>query len=613
MYKQVEKNMDLNSHAVATMLLTVVALILFSRERTPLESSSLLVIVILAVGFTIFPYTNNTGNTLNPIKFFSGFSHEALLAVCGLMVTGYGLVRTGAIEPVGRFLSQLWINKPILSTIGTLSIGAILSAFINNTPIVVLLLPILISVGISTNTNTSNILMPMGLATLLGGMTTTIGTSTNLLVVSVAQDSGVDAFGIFDFIIPGSIAAAVGIIYLWLIGPLLLPKRTSAMPNISPRVFTAHLFIPENSFCDGKTMREILDKTGNRMKVERIRKPEETFVLPFPDATVYAKDRLLVRDTPANLKEFETLIGATLYNKDIRVDEEHPLTEDNQQLAELVIDRSSPMVGRTLRDIRFKDTYNIVTLAIHRRGKALTAMPQGIYNVSLKIGDVLLVQGSKENIEEVKKRDQFLVLDGTTDLPETSKATTALMIMSAVILLPVLNIIPISISAIVGTLLMIATNCLSWKDVQRSLSTSVILIVVASLALGYALIETGATDFLAQAFLKFTQGLPPAYILSALMFLMGILTNVVSNNAAAVIGTPIAIKIAQSLGLPPEGFILAVLFGANLSFVTPMAYQTNLLVMNAGGYTFGDFVKVGLPLALLVWLVLSFALPAIYF
>jgi len=556
------------------MLLTVVALILFSREKTPLET---------------------------------------LLAVCGLMIVGEGLVRTGALEPVGRLFAKLWALNPFLSLLGTLVIGATLSAFINNTPIVVLLLPILVSVSVRTNTGTAGILMPMGLATLLGGMTTTIGTSTNLLVVSVAKSSGVDEMGIFDFFVPGSIAAFVGILYLWLIAPKILPERTSAMPDTSPRIFTAHLFIPEDSTSVGKALRDVLELTGNRMKVERIRKPEETFILPFPDVTVKAGDRLLVRDTPANLKEYESLIGAQLYHQGVQVDEEHPLTAENQQLAELVIDRGSPMVRRTLRDIKFASTYNIVTLAIHRRGKALEAMPQGIDNVSLKIGDVLLVQGSQENIEEVKQRNQFLVLDGTTDLPETSKAKLSLMIMASVILLSAFDIVPIAISALGGSLLMIATSCLSWNDVQRSLSTSVILIVVASLALGYALIETGATFFMAQAFLDVTHGLPPAYILSALMFLMGMLTNVVSNNAAAVIGTPVAIQIAESLGLPAEAFILAVLFGANLSFATPMAYQTNLLVMNAGGYTFGDFVKVGLPLALIVWLVLSFLLPAMYF
>ncbi len=604
--------MDLNPHAIATMLLTVVALILFSREQTPLESSSLLVIVVLAVGFSVFPYIDSTGQALDPAKFFAGFGHEALIAVCALMVAGHGLVRTGALEPIGRLLAKMWSFSPMLSLLGTLLTGAILSAFINNTPIVVLLLPILVSVAVRTNTNASGILMPMGLATLLGGMTTTIGTSTNLLVVSAAKDFGINSFGIFDFVLPGSIAAGIGILYLWLIAPLIIPKRLAVMPNTSPRVFTAHLLITKGCFAADKSLREVLEKTNNRMKVDRIRKPEETFTLPFPDAQIKVGDRLLVRDTPQNLKEYETLLGATLYSKDIKVDEAHPLTEDNQQLAELVIDRGSPMVRRTLKDIRFKDTYNTVTLAIHRRGRALESMPQGIYNVSLKIGDILLVQGSKENIEALKQRNQFLVLDGTTDLPVTSKAPISLAIMAMIVLLPISNIAPISISALLGALLMIATNCLNWKDVKRSLSTQVVLIVVASLALSYALTKTGATDFLALSFIQLTNGMSPAFVLSALMLLMGVLTNIVSNNAAALIGTPIAIKIAQTLGVPVEGFILAVLFGANLSFATPMAYQTNLLVMNAGGYTFGDFVKVGLPLALVIWAALSIILPIFY-
>ncbi len=429
-YKLIDINMDLNPHAIATMILTMFALILFSREQTPLESSSLLVIVILALGFSLFPYTDSLGNTLDPVQFFTGFGHEALIAVCALMVAGHGLVRTGALEPIGRLLAKMWTLSPTLSLLGTLIIGGVLSAFINNTPIVVLLLPILVSVAVRTNTNASGILMPMGLATLLGGMTTTIGTSTNLLVVSAAKDFGVGSFSIFEFIIPASIAAGVGILYLWLIAPLILPQRNAVMPNTSPRIFTAHLYIPEGSIAANQTVRSIIEKTGNRMKIERIRKTEESFTLPFPDALVRVGDRLLVRDTPQNLKEYESLLGATLFNKNVRVDEEHPLTEENQQLAELVIDRGSPMVRRSLRDIRFKDTYNIVTLAIHRRGKALESMPQGINNVSLKIGDVLLVQGSKESIEAVKQRNQFLVLDGTTDLPVTSKAPISLIIMA---------------------------------------------------------------------------------------------------------------------------------------------------------------------------------------
>jgi len=605
--------MDLNPHAIATLVLTIVALYLFTREKIPLESSSLLVVVLLAIGFTIFPFTSPEGIKLNPYTFFAGFSHEALLAVCGLMIAGYGVVRTGALEPVGRLLSKMWALSPTLSLLATLVIGALLSAFVNNTPIVVLLLPILVSVSIRTKTNASAVLMPMGLATLLGGMTTTIGTSTNLLVVSVANDLGVERMGIFDFFIPASIAAFIGIIYLWLIAPKLLPKRKTAMPDTSPRVFTAHLSIKEDSFAHDKTLREILDKTGNRMRVSKIRRSENNFTLPLPDAHVQAGDRLLVRDTPQNLKEFESLLGADLMSKGVQVDENNPLSADDQQLAELVIDRGSPMVHRTLKGTRFADVYQLVTLAIHRKGQVLESMPQGIDNVTLRVGDVLLVQGQREHIDEVKKRNQFLVLDATKDLPTTSKARLSLGIMAGVILLSVFKILPISISAIAGSLLMIATNCISWRDAQRALSSQVILIVVASLALGTALTATGGTTYLAQSFLSLTASMSPPFILSGLILLMGILTNLVSNNAAAVIGTPIAIEIARTLGLPVEPFVLAVLFGANLSFATPMAYKTNLLVMNAGGYTFGDFVKVGVPLAILMWISLSIILPWMYF
>ena len=192
---------SINSHSLAVMLLTVFALFLFTREKVPLETSSLFILVALTVGFTVFPYTyENT--TIHAIDFFSGFGHEALIAVCALMIAGQGLVRTGALEPVGRVLSKLWGSYPKLSLLLTLVVGATLSAFVNNVPIVILLLPILTAVSIRTKTSASKVLMPMGFATLIGGMSTTIGTSTNLLVVSVAVDMGLKSFGMFDFFLP---------------------------------------------------------------------------------------------------------------------------------------------------------------------------------------------------------------------------------------------------------------------------------------------------------------------------------------------------------------------------------------------------------------------------
>lgn len=604
--------MLLDPHAIWSLALTVTALILFTRDRIPLETSSLFVIAALAVSFSLFPFVNDSGIVLNPVSFYSGFGHEALIAVCGLMVVGYGIVRTGALDPVGRGLAKIWAISPMLSVLVTLIVSALLSAVVNNTPIVVLLLPIMLNVAMRTKTSPSGLLMPMGLATLLGGMTTTIGTSTNLLVVSVASDMGLETISMFDFFIPASLAGLIGIIYLWLIAPRILPNRTPALEDSSPRIFTAHLHIPEGSYADGKTLKDIIEKTEGAIQVSGIRRSESTFTVPLPDASIRAGDKLLVRDTPQKLKDYERALGATLYSKGHQVDDDNPISDDQQHLAELVIDRGSPMIHRTLNEAHFSDVYQLVTLAIHRKGKVLESMPQGIAKTPMRLGDVLLVQGSNENIEEVKKRGHFLVLDATTELPSTKYAPRAIAIMTLTILAAALGIMPISISAIAGSLLMVLTNCLKWQDIQRALSAQVILIVVASLALGSALTQTGATDYVAHQFVALTDGWSGRLIFSALMLLMAILTNVVSNNAAAVIGTPIAISIAYEVGLPPEAFVLAVLFGANMSYATPMAYQTNLLVMNAGGYTFMDFVKTGVPLTIIIWLSFSFIIPYMY-
>lgn len=604
--------MFLNPHAIWAMVLTVIALVLFTRDRIPLETSSLMVIVLLAISFSIYPYENEAGLVLDPISFFSGFGHEALIAVCGLMIAGYGIVRTGALDPVGRGLAKIWAISPTLSILITLVVSALLSAVVNNTPIVVLLLPIMLNVAIRTKSSPSRILMPMGLATLLGGMTTTIGTSTNLLVVSVAADMGLTSIGMFDFFVPAILAGSVGIIYLWLIAPRILPERTPSLQDTGPRIFTAHLHIPDDSFAVGRTLTEIIEKTEGMIQVSGIRRSENTLTVPLPDAKIRAGDRLLVRDTPSHLKEYERILGATLYSKGHEVSDDNPLSEDQQHLAELVIDRGSPMIHRTLNEAHFSDVYQLVTLAIHRKGKVLESMPQGIAMTPLRLGDVLLVQGSSENIEQVKRRGHFLVLDATTELPSTKKAPMAIAIMAITILVAALGIMPIAISAVAGALMMVLTSCLQWQDIQRALSAQVILIVVASLALGSALTQTGATLYVAHQFVELTAGMSDRFIFSGLMLLMAILTNIVSNNAAAVIGTPIAISIANQLGLPPEAFVLAVLFGANMSYATPMAYQTNLLVMNAGGYTFMDFVKVGLPLTIIMWLAFSVIIPVMY-
>jgi len=603
-------------HAIVVMTIVVIALFLFAKEGLPLASSSLFILVILIVFFELFPFETES-RVISAKHFFSGFGHEALIAVSALMIAGHGLVRTGALEPIGRQLARYWTNHPHLSMIATLFAGAVLSAFVNNTPIVVLLLPILISVSLRTGTKASNTLMPMGFATLIGGTTTTIGTSTNLLVVFVASDLGLKQFGMFDFALPAIIAGTVGIIYLWLIAPRLIPEREPMMKTTSPRMFRAQIHIDDESIANGKTIAEILDITDGRMEIEQVLRGDRSYCLvTLPDVFIKAGDRIVVFDTPERLMEFETVLEAKLYSQNTPVDDQHPLVDDKQQIAEVAVVRGSPLEGTTLQNYQFSARYQVMVLALHRAGiwrrRGIRSPLEHPEETRLKYGDVVLVQGSKRKVKQLKSKGELLVLDATEDLAHSAKAPLALAIMFGIVLLAALGILPIAVSASAGVLAMLLTRCLRWNDVSRALHASVIMVIVTSLAMGVALVETGGAEYLASIYVAATSGLPAAYVLSGLLLLMAILTNVVSNNAAAVVGTPIAIGIAHHLGAPPEPFVLAVLFGANLSFATPMAYQTNLLVMNAGNYSFGDFVRVGVPLTIVMWLLLSFLLPYLY-
>ena len=596
-----------NAHALAAMIATVVALALFSRDRARLEVTSLGLIAVLALGFSLFPFPNFSATSL-----FSGFGHEALIAVCALMVLGQGLIRTGALEPVGRILSRFWGKLPFLSFAVTLVVAAVLSAFINNTPIVVLLLPILISVCRRTATSPGGVLMPMGFATLIGGMGTTIGTSTNLLVVSVAADLGLPRFSMFDFFYPAAIAGGVAIAYLWLIAPRLLPAREITLADPSPRLFEARLHLNEDSPAVGQTLAEAMAMTDGELRVRRIRRGD-TFIMPLPDVVLKAGDRLRVTDTPQKLKAFEERLKATLRSSNQSLNEPQPILADNQMLTEIAVVRGSPLDRANLRFARFIDRFQLIPLALHRAGREIWHPKQDIEDVSLRPGDILLVQGAQDQIAAAKRSAEFLVLDASVDIPGTRRAPIALAIVAAVVALAATGILPIAVSAVAGVAAMLLTRCLTAGAGLRSISPSVFFVVVASLALGRALTETGATDYITELFLFIMQGANATMILGGLMLLLAVLTNVVSNNAAAVIGTPIAIGIAQQLGLPPEPFVLAVLFGANMSYATPMAYQTNLLVMSAGSYRFVEFVKVGVPLIVLMLITLTWVLSELYF
>lgn len=593
-----------NMHALAVMIMIVVALVLFARDNIPLETTSLVVLVVLAIGFQIFPYEAD-GEVLSPSDFFLGFGNRALIAVSALMIVGQGLISTGSLEPVGRVLASLWKKSPALSLLMTLIMTAFLSAFINNTPIVVLMLPILIGVAVKTGMSPSGTLIPMGFASIVGGMATTIGTSTNLLVVNVAADMGMEPFDMFDFVGPVMVAGTVAILYLWLIAPRIIPQRTPPMNRGVSRVYTAQIKLNPDSHMVGRSLADAISRLGEKINVETIQRGKGVFINPLPDVKLRGGDRITTSNTQQHLREFARLLGGTLFSADHAVDESNPLSSEGQHISEVAITPASRLNGVRIGSAGLLSRYDLRLLAFNRFEGMEERESPGLDETRLRAGDVLLVQSTLQNLAELKQSSDFLILDGSIHLPRTRKAPIALAVITGVVVLAALRIMPIEISALLGCLVLILTGCLNWKDAMNALSTQVILIIVSSLALGLALLKTGGADYLANLFVYITFGAPPSVVLMSLMMMMGVLTNVVSNNAAAVIGTPIAIGIAQRLGLPLEPFVLAVMFGANLSFATPMAYQTNILIMNAGGYKFGDFVRVGVPLTIITWLILS--------
>jgi len=499
--------------------------------------------------------------------------------------------------------------RPLLASFATLIISAILSAFLNNTPIVIMLLPMLVGVAVRNKLAPSSILMPVGLATLVGGMATTIGTSTNLLVVAIAADQGVEQLQMFDFALPVLIVGSLGVAYLWLVAPRLLPEREALLSDTAPRVFNAIFYINSDSSACGLSFAECLALTDNDMRVDRIDRGEDLSVTKLPSVTIREGDRLAVRDTPERLKRFEMQLGATLYSEGAaELGDQEP-----QHLAEIVVTPGSMLYRVSLLGARFAQRTGLLPLAIHRaRDTDLEEISSDIGATSLRAGDVVLVQGTGPQLQQLKSSNTALVLDGTTDLPHTHRAPRAMMIMLLVVLAAALGLVPISGAALTGVGLMLATRCLSWTDASSALSAQVIMIIVASLALGVALTETGGARYLAQLLVAAVEGLPTPVILSVLMLVMAILTNIVSNNATGVIGAPIAIQVADQLGSSPEPFILAVIFGANMSYATPFGYQTNLLLLSAGGYKASDFIRAGVPLMLIMWAGFSVILPLLY-
>ncbi len=590
-------------HAFAAMALTVIVFYMFVRNRISIEIVSLLAIAIIAVGLYFYPMPH-TQPTDGLALAFSGFGHYALITICALMVMGRGLVVTGALEPAARFLGRIFKINLQMGLLFSLLIAFALSMGVNNTPVLVLLIPIFVTLAAKGAMPASKTLMPLNASSLLGGLATTIGTSTNILVVAIAVDLGMQPMGVFHFTPIVLLASLVALPYIWLVMPRMMKDNTPTKAE-EERWFTTRLRVPPGSNLIGKHFDEVIGML-----------PEDFRFEERPGGPFAAGQKLKVAGTHDALEDAVRVLQGQIAPGWVVDSVQREALDHGADInvVEMVVTADSRLIGRTLATSGIADRYGVAVLGIHTPDRPLRYDdPQLLHGEKrLAEGDVLLVMGLAHTLNDFAQSDSLLQLEGAREVPRRSKAVLAATIMGVSVGMASVGLLPIAIAALGGAILMFLTGCVKFDRVGRALSAQVIVLVAASIAIGRFVLDSGAAGWLGESLALGLQYLPPAGVLAAIMIFVTVLTNFASNATAATVGTPIAFAIATELGLPQEPLILAVLFGCNLCYATPIAYQTNMLIMAEGNYQFGDYVKTGVPLVLIMVVTLSFLLVTTY-
>lgn len=611
--------------ALALTLVATFALLVSGRVRVEIVSLGLIAFLGLS-------------GLLTPAQALSGFASQATLAVAAMLALSAGLERTGVVEYLASTLARaagtsLW---RVLLALGLPTV--LLSAFMNNTAIVALMIPVTLRLARRGGHKPSKLLLPVSYLSILGGTSTLIGTSTNLLVDSLAREAGRPGFGMFEFTGLGLAYLLVGVLYMALIGVRLLPERTGFTDLLSvqaPGRFVTEIVVRAGSRHVGRPLGEVFAR-GRDIQVLELVRGEEPILGPGVEIVLVPDDVLYVESTAQNLNQLladPDVEPGTAVADDERVplgeflagemtpggnallvsgDNAHAPREARTQhvdlrMAEAVITPSSRFVGRPVRELGLSRRHGVHVIAIRRLGR------QHQYNLRrlrLRPGDVLLLQGEPAALRGIHDEGDFLLIEGierTLTFPR--KAPLAIGILVVVVALASLNVAPFALLALAGAAAMLVGGCMGVRDATRALDPAVLLLIAAMIPLGSAMEEAGLATVIAEGVVSLAGAAGPVVLVSALYLLTSVMTEFLSNNAAAVLLTPICLQIAARMGIAPEPLLIAITFGASASFATPIGYQTNTMVMGPGGYTFRDYLRVGVPLNLILWLAASLLIP----
>jgi di/tricarboxylate transporter len=600
-----------------TLLVTVGALLLFMWNRFRVDVVGIIVMVTLILL-----------GLVTPREGISGFANEAMITVAAMFVLSGALIRTGVVDSLAKVMARV-AGKSELRLIGvTLLIAVPISAFLNNTPVVIVLMPVILGIARDAGHAPSRVLMPLSFGSQMGGTLTLIGTSTNLLVAGLILDLGMDRIRLFDITPPALVLLAVGGLYLLTVGRWITPVREGAQEPLSfkeLRRYLTGLAVEEGSPLSGRSLLELRFAEEYGLEVVAIQREDQPVIFPTGRTVIRGSDLLLVQGSAQAIARVEvtghlTIAAPASQPEDpgdplepedwMAVSMDADLPEEQLHLAEIIVPPGSRFEGRTLRSIGFRDRYHLAVLAIQRHGE-VQHEPVGAQQ--LEVGDILLVRGSHRALQELHRRGEFTLLGGV-DVPvrRTGKMSLALGIMAGVILLAAFNVMPILVSAMLGVVAMFVAGCITPEGAYEEVDWMVLVLLGSIIPLGVAMQNTGTASFLAENMLAYTAPLGLLGMLAAFYLLTSLLTELISNNAAAVVLTPIAVAAGMGMEVSPLPFVVAVMFAASNAFMTPIGYQTNTFIYGPGGYRFLDYLRVGGPLNLLLVVVATFVIPIFF-
>ncbi len=578
------------------LVLTICAVVLFVTEKFSTDIVAILVMMVLLVS-----------RVLTPTEGLAGFANTATVTVGAMFVLSAGMFRSGAVNFVGRGLGRLARHSSGLMLFVLMVGVGLLSSFLNNTAAVAILIPVVIVVARRADTSPSKLLMPLSFASMFGGMCTVLGTSTNILASSIAEQAGLGAFAMFEFTKLGVIFFAVGVAYMMTVGRRLVPDhrgRGDLTTSFGLGDYLTDLVLQAGSTSVGHSLASapLVKELG--IEVLQIRRGKDT-LRPTPETVLHEHDVLRIQGDLRTINELKDRAGV-IFGMSVKWRDED-LQSTDTRLVEAVVGPSSPLAGKSLVESRLRENYGASVLAIRQHG---TLRHGEFENITLMPGDALLIDVPNDQIEHLTQQRVFLVVSRAGiprfDLP---KATKALAIVVSVVVVAATGLLSIMTAAAAGALMMVLSGCISTEEAYGAIEWNVLFLLAGMLSLAAAMEKTGASTMLAGGMIDGVGGFGPIALLAAFFGITMLLTEVMSNNATVALLLPIAITTAHSIDANPRAFMFAVVFAASSSFMTPVGYQTNTMIYGPGQYRFMDFVRVGAPLNLIFWILGTLLIP----